>query len=129
MDANYIVETHKITMKSVTANSNPNMPDWKDARHYRITLYFNGRKITTPYTRGSALPNEFTAGEVLDCWINDARSIESSRNYGDWCNCFGYDQQSPEAQRTYKAVKRHTEQLRQFLAEHYDYIIENVEGL
>lgn len=112
---------------------NPNMDDdGRDPgrRHYSVRLtryedhrpgeplrrYAKARRLTVPFTMGSALRRPPTADDVIECLVSEARSIEDSRDSDDWAENLGMEP-GRNARRDYNNTRRQAEKLRAFLGE------------
>ena len=110
-----------LTLRLASAESNPAMGDdaWaKTATHYRATFRYQGRRMTVPFSTGSAWTSPPTVADVLNSLVTDARDADEP--FDDWCAIYGYDSDSRRAERIYKAVQRQTRQLRRLLGDDYD---------
>lgn len=82
------------------------LDDWqKNSNQYTCTLIYDSQELETPFFTGSAWKDEPTWKDVLGSLISDAKSYESSRDFTDFCNEFGYDTDSIRAERIYQACK------------------------
>lgn len=92
---------------------------WKDqgAHPYRVTLRRKGRRLTVPFFMGSALTNEPSAADVLSCLCSDANAPE---DFEEFCSEYGYDQDSREAERLWKACLVCGKKVRQFLGDDFE---------
>ena len=77
---------------------------------YRVTLEYNGRKLTVPFGMGSGLTDDPTAEDVLNCLASDASGYENARDFDDWASEYGYDTDSRRAYRTWEQVSATTAQ-------------------
>ena len=92
--------------------------DWNNtARHWRVTLYCGRRRMSLEFSQGSAHTEAPTAADVLSCLSMDASGIVNSRTFEEWAVVSGYDTDSRKAEGIYKACKRLTAKLREFLGE------------
>lgn len=112
------------------ADANPNMPDWSDANHFKVTLRAGRHQMTVPFSMGYAHSDEPTAVDVLDCLASDAASIENARSFEDWADELGYDPDSRKAYSTYTTVQKQADQLKRLLGdEAYRALLWDVERL
>ena len=89
---------------------------WHDA--WTITLRHQGRKLETPFKMGRGHHGTPpTLAVVLSCLRLDAQSADQT--FEDWCADFGYDDDSREAERTYKACCAMDKKLRRLLGAKY----------
>jgi hypothetical protein len=110
---------YNITAESEWADGNPNMDDWRDANHFKVTLMrrdpTNGvrRQMTVPFSQGYGIQGNPTADSVLECMAMDAGYEDYT--FEEWCREFGYDDDSRKAERTFKTVQAQSKKLEQFL--------------
>jgi hypothetical protein len=108
---------HGITADSEYADPTPDQDEqWsRDASHWRVTLKRGRKRMTTPYSMGSAHTGEPKAADVLWCLVQDAHSYDNASSFEEWCGDYGYDTDSRKAERIYTAVKRSAAKVKQFL--------------
>jgi hypothetical protein len=92
--------------------------DWKDASPYRVTLHFEGRRLTVPFYMGPAHTSEPKAADVLACLCSDVGAGEQS--FEDFCSDLGYDADSRKAEKTWKACAKLAPKIRRLLGDHFD---------
>lgn len=127
-----LIRMENIRMDATMTDRNPNMDldDWpRTATHWRCTLKRGRRTMTTYFSQGSAICNEPTAADVLDCLAGDAGGIENASGFEDWASEYGYDTDSRRAERTYNVAMRQTEKLRQFMGDAYETLLWKTERL
>jgi len=117
------VRNHKIRIDIERVPENKNAPDWKDARHYKTILYFQGRRMTTYFSQGTAIKEEPTAADVLNCLAMDARTLQDYPDPLEWAGNLGYEA-GTKAAKIFKATLRNTEALKKFLNEEYKALLE-----
>lgn len=112
-----LCETLKITSKAVYGGEVPE--GWTPGTHpYKVTLRFEGRRLTVPFFMGPAHTKEPTAADVLSSITSDARAGEQS--FEDFCGDFGYDTDSRKARATWKACEKMAPRVRKFLGDRFD---------
>lgn len=132
------IESNGLVMTAKRRNSNPNMADWKDARHWTCTIRKLNRpqdsihpdlyEFTIPFSQGSAHTKPPTLADVLDCMASDASGYDNDRIFEDWCSEYGYDTDSRKAEATFNTVKDQSEELKSFLgSESYGTLLWNTE--
>jgi len=96
--------------------------DWqKTATNYEVKLTFEGRRMTVQWWAGS-LAGEPTLFDVLYSLCSDSFGVDES--FEDWAGDYGYDEDSREAERIYKAVKRQAERFQNLVGEDaYDFLV------
>ena len=77
---------------------------------YRITLTHNGKKCSFIFNDNYL--NESNKNNFVYCLLSDSGCYESSKNYDDFCNMFGYDNNSIKALNIYKACKKQNEKVK-----------------
>lgn len=116
-------------------NSNPNMPNWTDARHYQVTLINKeGKKFSIPFSMGLGHKLPPTTEDVLDCLALDAMSIWDNKSFKDWKAEFGYEdayqEDNTQVRNIYRACREQSKQLREWLSvRKYKALLFNVERL
>lgn len=119
VDTKEFVRAHNITADVAMVDDNPNMDDdsWKAAaNHWRVTLRYGRRRLTTYFSTGSAL-GEPGAADVLDCLASDAEGFINARDFEDWASEYGYDSDSRRAMSTYETIVKQATKLRKFLGD------------
>lgn len=125
----------RIAQDGITAEAEwGETPSWAlDEEHprtwYRVTLHYDGGAMTVPFGMGSALTEEPTAADVLNCLASDASGYENARTFEEWASEYGYDPDSRSAERTYNLVAEQTAHLRTFLGDQYDAYLWDTETL
>ena len=110
----------KMTFKRGTAVAKS---DWqKTATNYSVTLRFEGRQMTVQWWAGS-LAGEPKVEDVVYALCADSCGVEYSKGFEDWAANYGYDVDSREVERTYKACVAQTKRLKKFLGNDFDGII------
>ncbi len=96
------INKHGITISTKAVFANPNMDGSSTMDNYKVTLKFNGRRLTCYFSKGVGHNGaEPTAEEVLDCLVSDLSCGES---FSEFCSNFGYDEDSRKAFRTYSHI-------------------------
>jgi hypothetical protein len=110
------IAAHGLAMWSQTADENPAQPDNHDADHWECTIFseHHERLMIVIFSKGSAHNGEEpTLVEVLGCLQSDASGTGDS--FADFCASFGYDEDSRQAEATFNACKKQTDDLRYVL--------------
>ena len=123
-------------------DSNPNMAGSRGMDNWRVRLRRVGRGdepstvwMTVPFSKGyghnGAPPS---VEEVLSALASDAAGFENARSFDEWAREYGYatDDRADRrtAERTYKAVERATNKLRDFLGDAgFNQLVWHTEGL
>lgn len=126
------IQREGLTMKAAEVGSRPDsLMDSPGARHWRCVLESwvpapfggglverTGRKMVIFFTQGSAHTEAPTLADVLDCMASDSTF---SGDFADFCSELGYDEDSRQAERIFKATKRQTAKLLDLFGETADY--------
>lgn len=115
------IREQRITAKARWADSNPHMSDQKwaqTANHWKVVLRRQGKRLTIPFSQGSAITHEPTAEDVLDCLASDSAGIENARgDFEEWAREYGYGTDSRTAEREFKLCEKQAEKLKAFLGD------------
>lgn len=99
------------------------------------------RSFSFYFSQGSAHTQDPTLADVLDCLASDASGYENAkpRNHSErpdsaaflnWASDYGYDPDSRKAEKTFRAIKRQSEQLKRTIGQAaYEELLYNVERL
>jgi hypothetical protein len=99
-----------------------------NGNHFWCELEYKGKLFGAYYSKGKGLDFTPTAVEFLDCLLSDASGDLSS--FENWCNEYGYDQDSRKALKTFKLIKNQTNKLKKFLgADNFNYCLNKIERL
>jgi len=90
------------------------------AFHYRVTLRYQGRRMTIPFHTGSGWTREPNARDVLEALLSDAGTVDNAESFEDWCGELGFDPDSRKAERIYNASVRQTDALKRLLGDDYE---------
>lgn len=115
-DTKRFVSRHNIRLDVAWTDANPNMldDDWhRTARHFKCTVHYRRRRLTVPFSQGCAHEQEPTAADVLDCLASDASGLGGT--FEDWCSDYGYDSDSRNAEKTFKAIEKQSKGLERLL--------------
>lgn len=118
------IQQNKLLISSERVVENPNMPNSKDMRHYKVTVTiplcpaYGIRKFTVCYSMGSALKGEPELLSVLGNLQMDISSV--SGTFEDFCDEFGYDSDSRKVEKLYNAILKQKADLEIFFAEMFE---------
>ena len=114
MTINEFLTHYQVKMRATRiASRSDATADWdRDARHWRCTLSYGGRRMVVTFSQGSAHTADPTVAEVLSCLASDAGSHDSAYGFEDWAYDYGFDTDSRKAERAYNAVERQIAALR-----------------
>jgi hypothetical protein len=120
MTPEQFLSANPIRFGAARVASNPHMVDF-EGDHYRCTISRpDKRRMTVFYSKGhghNGVPP--TALEVINCLADDAAMIENARDFNDFCAELGYDTDSRQAERTYKACQQQTDRLKSLFGHAY----------
>lgn len=91
MDMQTFVRENKIKMDVLGVDENKNMPNWKDANHFKVTLKHKGRQYTTYFSQGYGIVGVPEVEDVLNCLAMDSCWIENACCFDSWTNEYGFD--------------------------------------
>lgn len=95
---------------------------------YRITLTYNGKKCS--FTFNDNYLNKSTIEDFIYCLLSDSDCYESSKNFDDFCNMFGYDNNSIKALNIYKACKKQNDKVKRlFTIEEVNFLYSELDEL
>lgn len=119
MTAQEFAAMHGITVSSRPIPTNPYMPD-ETMDHWLSVLKMGElgtdfRELTTEYSKGSAFNGEPpTAAEIIETLAMDASYVDYE-NFEEWCDLFGYNPDSRQAERLFLTMKEKAKDFRRFL--------------
>ena len=111
------VARHNIKMACKRIDSNPHMPDWNDANHYKCKLTRGRKQMTVYFSQGYGISHEPEAADVLNCLADDSAGVSNARSFEEWAEEYGYDTDSRKAEKTYKVCVKQAARLLSFLGE------------
>lgn len=113
------IHTYGITATVEYADSNPNMTvsGGDTMHHWLVTLRRGKRTMAVPFSQGSALRDEPTVEDVLDCLASDSSAVLTARSFEEWCSDFGLDTDSRKAYSTYTVCHTQALKLARFLGD------------
>ena len=77
---------------------------------FQITLSYNGKRCGFLFNDNYL--NESNKNDFVYCLLSDADAYTSSRNFEDFCNMFGYDNDSRKALKAFNGCKKQAEKVR-----------------
>jgi hypothetical protein len=133
----------------IIAGHGPEFGPYTRGPKLRPRLVANGwhgrpRSFGLYFSQGSAHTTDPTLADVLDCLASDASGYENARVdtrpdekqdkaltvFEGWASEYGYDTDSRKAEKTFRAIKRQSEQLKRTIgAEAYEELLWQVERL
>lgn len=130
----FITANH-ITMEARRVSKRPDSLMGDSARHFRCIFHKHNEgsikhSAGVYFSQGSAYIDLPTVEDVLDCLASDASGYENVKTFEDWAGEYGYDTDSRQAEKTFKLVKRSSDQLKRFLGkEAYETLLYKTERL
>ena len=127
------IKENKISIHCEYSNGNPTMNDLESSRmnHYKVTLKrkyklkgnhldsrYGFKRITLFYSQGSYFTNNPKVEDVLDCLKSDY--LASLDSFNDFCDEFGYSNDSIRSKKTYEACVKNGKKLQKFLNDDHD---------
>ena len=82
---------------------------WDDANHFKCTLKNGSKSISINFSQGFGIKNDPELDLVLDALKTD---FVNGRSFQDFCDDFGYDQDSIKALKIYKACLKNTDKVK-----------------
>ena len=110
------IKENRIRLDHTMVGENPNMSDWSDAYHYKVTLKMGRKQLTTYFSMGYGHDREPEAFDVLSCLLVDSNCPDS---FEDFCDTYGYDTDSRRAYISYGLISKQSKKLRSFLGDKY----------
>ena len=89
------------------------------ARHYKCTLKMGPKRMTVYFSVGSAV-GDISTEDVLNCLLADANGFDYLSGFEGWATQYGYETDSREAEKIYKAVVHQSKRLGTFLGDLLD---------
>ena len=118
MDAKTFCNRFNVRAVSEWSDENPNMPEWRDANHFKVTLHRNTprRRMTVYFSQGYGINGEPTPESVVECLTSDASSILNS-GFEDWAADLGLDTDSRKAESLYRVTEKLSAKFAAFVGE------------
>lgn len=87
------------------------------SRHFRCRISNGRRSFGFYFSQGSAHTENPTLADVLNCMADDSAGYENARQFETWATDYGYDADSRQAEKVFRAVKRQAEQLKRTIGQ------------
>lgn len=89
--------------------------------HWKCVLVFGSRKLDTPFKLGMGFGGAApTVEQVLECLLSDASGIANGESFEEFCDEYGYDNDSRTAEKIYLSTIEQTTRLKAFLGDKFD---------
>ena len=115
------IEKHEVSMTVRRVDKRPDNLVGDDMRHFKCVLARNDSLYTTHFSQGLAHTIDPTCADVLDCLAMDASSFKNAGSFEEFCDEFGYSDDSRRAEKIYKACGRTCKKLERFLGHDASY--------
>ena len=127
------IKENNISIVSEYSDSNPSMSELESSRmnHYKVTLKrkyklkgnhldsrYGYKRITLFFSQGVGIDGEPKVDNVLDCLKSDY--LASLDSFNDFCDDFGYSNDSIRSKKTYDACVKNGKKLQKFLNDDHD---------
>jgi hypothetical protein len=104
------IATHPLSYKCERIATRPDkLMQGAGHRHFKCKVSFDKRSMTVYFTQGSAYSVDPSLIDVLGCLQSDMVGLSDS--FEGWASDYGYDIDSREAERTYKAIEKQSASL------------------
>lgn len=90
----------------------------QNANGYRVTLSYQGRRMSLDFWQGTGIKNKPTATGVLECILSNAQASEE--HFEEFCASYGYDQDSRKAEKIWRFCIKTKERLKKLLGADYN---------
>lgn len=90
---------------------------------YKVRISYQGRRMTVPWRQGLGITDDPNAEDVMESLLLDAAGFENARDFEDWAAEYGYDTDSRQAERVYRAVESQTKKLEKLLGDDYQRMV------
>ena len=124
------VKENKISIHCEYSDSNPNMES-QNMNHYKVTLKrkyklkgnhldsrYGHKQMTLFFSQGIGIDGEPKVEDVLDALKSDY--LASLNNFNDFCDEFGYSNDSIRSKKTYDACVKNGKKLQKFLNDDHE---------
>ena len=127
------IKENNISIVSEYSDSNPSMSELESSRmnHYKVTLKrkyklkgnhldsrYGYKRITLFFSQGIGIDGEPKVDDVLDCLKSDY--LASLSDFNNFCDEFGYSNDSIRSKKTYDACVKNGKKLQKFLNDNHD---------
>ena len=112
------VNKYNVSIENEWTDKNPNMDSKTRMIHWKSTLRMGRRLMALIFSQGLGIAGEPEAESVLCCLKSDSYCADFS--FEEFCNEFGYDEDSRQAKRTHDAIITQSKKLRRFMNDRYD---------
>ena len=110
-----------LALEWAPSDRNPHMRDMPPgSQHYKCTLELDGERMELRFSKGPACEYGVTVEEVVACLCMDALGYFNVDSFEEWAEEYGYDTDSRQAEKTYKAVANYAHEFKALCGEHFD---------
>lgn len=112
-------QANNLAFTYAKTDSNPSMVNDQQPMDHWITGIYKGEDLfTLHYSKGLGHEGKPpTIEEVLYCLQIDASMLDQELTFDDWAHSLGYDPDSREAERIFKACVAQTVRLKEFMGD------------
>lgn len=112
------IKEHSIEFACKRVDSRPDeLMGERKMRHFHCRISRETRSFSFYFSQGSAHTEDPTLADVLDRMASDSSGFDSSQSFEEWAKEYGYDADSRKAEKTFRAVRRQSDQLKRVLGE------------
>lgn len=112
------IKEHAIEFACKRVDSRPDgVMDGREQRHFHCRVTRETRSFSFYFSQGSAHTENPTLIDVLDCMASDSSGFDNSQSFEEWAREYGYDTDSRTAEKTFRTVRRQSEQLKRVLGQ------------
>jgi len=115
VDPETFAAANGITMTFEQVADRPDPTSWADGCHWRVTLNREGLEFSIFYSQHKSNEKDPQLYDVMGCLASDASTSEASDTFDEWCDNFGYDTDSRQAERIYNQCRKQSADLKTFL--------------
>lgn len=117
-----ILNDLKLEISKIPFRIDINQDEWaNESSHWAFIISQkrvgkNDYKIKGFFSQGSAIKTRPTIEEILNSLVLDTIDLDNL-SYNDWCDNFGFDNDSIKAENIYKGCKSEHEQMKKFFTQ------------
>ena len=117
---------NRITSKITPGNSVPfeDRDKWqRELEPYTVQLRYKRRRFTFPFWTGSGWQRDPQTVDAAGAILSEAVGYENATCFEDWAADYGYDTDSREAERIYRAIGRIHSNVKRLLGGDFEALI------
>lgn len=98
--------------------------EWqRNSNSWRVTLRYDGRRMSLDFWTGIGCRGEPDAESVLDCLLSECSALYE--DFEEWACNLGFDSDSRKAEKTYKACVKLGNKIKRLLGDDFDAFLES----